>query len=144
MVKTFATIFPWIICLFWAFITLSVTTSLIVRDTGYEDKLEMLALMTGSSNTLAMYAFGIYKKPEFNRMLNLIQHEFWHDERRPAADVLYSRFVRTYGAIMPVANVIMCITPVIWVTKYAQHFEYFSVLVLSYVSKYFHIYTLYL
>nr|UMT69213.1 odorant receptor 3 [Myzus persicae] len=109
--------YPWMICAFWAFITTSVTTSLALRATNYEEVVEMLTYITGSSCTLALFAIGVHKRPRLHRMLDAVRRDFWDDGRRPAADVLFSRFVRTYGAILPVANVMMCMTPVIWAAR---------------------------
>lgn len=115
MVKRLTAVYPWLICSFWAFITTSVSTTLASQpDTSYEETLEMLTYITGSLSTLALFAIGVYKRSALNAMLSLMRREFWHDDRRPAAHALFSRFVRTYGTVMPVANVLMCIAPVVW------------------------------
>ncbi|VVC25273.1 Olfactory receptor, insect [Cinara cedri] len=120
IVKQVAAVYPWLISVFWMFITTSVLTSLVSQRTSYEETIEMLTYITGSSSTLALFAIGVYKRPQLNRMLHIVRHDFWHDERRAAAHTLYSRFVRTYGAVMPVANVMMCMAPIIWVANYGN------------------------
>lgn len=114
-----AATYPWLISSFWAFIAASVFTSLLNKaDASYEETIEMCTYITGSVSTLTMFVVGVYKKPELNSMVDTVRHEFWHDSRRPAADLLFSQFLRTYGAIMPVANVMMCIAPVAWVLQF--------------------------
>lgn len=118
LVKRAAAVYPWMVGAMWAFIATSVLTSLASRRTSYEETIEMLTYITGSSSSLMLFAIGVYKRPRLYRMVHMIRHEFWHDERRTAAHTLYSRFVRTYGAIMPVASVTMCTTPVVWTVNY--------------------------
>lgn len=115
-----AAVYPRLICAFWAFITTSVLTSLVSRHTSYEERIEMLTYITGSASTLALFAIGVHKRPDLDRMLDIVRHDFWDDGRRPAADTRFSRFVRTYGAVMPVANVMMCMAPVVWVAEYGD------------------------
>lgn len=119
-VKRIAAAYPWLICAFWAFIMTSVTTSLAVRHTSYEEAVEMLTYITGSSSTLALFAIGVHKRPGLCRMLNTMRCDFWDDGRQETADSLFSRFVRTYGAVMPAANVMMCMAPVVWVSRYGD------------------------
>lgn len=88
--------------------------TLMCREANYEETLEMLTYITGSSCTLALFSIGVYKRPALNMMLGLVRREFWHDDQRSAAHSLFSQFVRTYGVVMPVANVLMCIAPVTW------------------------------
>lgn len=118
LVRRAAAVYPWMISAMWTFIATSVLTSLMCRSTNYEETIEMLTYITGSSSSLALFVIGVYKRPQLYRMMHIARHEFWHDERRTAAHTLYSRFVRTYGAIMPVASVTMCTTPVIWTANY--------------------------
>jgi len=112
-----AAAYPWLICAFWAFIMTSVATSLAVRRTSYEETVEMLTYITGSSSTLALFAIGVHKRPGLQRMLDAMRRDFWYDGRRATADALFSRFVRTYGAVMPAANVMMCMAPVVWASR---------------------------
>ncbi|XP_027848834.2 uncharacterized protein LOC114128511 [Aphis gossypii] len=112
-----AAAYPWLICAFWAFIMTSVATSLAVRHTSYEETVEMLTYITGSSSTLALFAIGVHKRPGLQRMLDAMRRDFWYDGRRATADALFSRFVRTYGAVMPAANVMMCMAPVVWASR---------------------------
>jgi len=135
-VKWLATAYPWLICAFWTFITTSVLTSLAYRRTSYEDTIEMLTYITGSSSTLALFVIGMHKRPALLKMLDIIRDEFWCKGRgrcggggggsgrnvddRPAAEELYARFVRTYGTVFPVAALFMCLTPIFWVAKYGD------------------------
>lgn len=111
-----AAVYPWLISACWTFIAASVSTTLACRpDAGYGDRLEMLTYITGSSCTLVLFAIGVYRRPALDAMLYLMRSEFWRDDgRRPAAHVLFLRFARTYGAIIPAAHALMCITPVLW------------------------------
>lgn len=133
VVELVSTVYPWLISTFWMFILVSVSMSLVYRSTGYEDTVEMLTYITGSLSTLIMFTIGMRKRPNLNRMLEIMRHEFWYEntrrissvdaadgygnDRRPTAKELFARFLRTYGAVFPVATMTMGLTPVFWVTK---------------------------
>lgn len=121
MVRRTAAAYPWLICGFWVFIMCSVLSALATRHGGYEETIELLSLFTGSSSTLALFAIGVRKRPEFVSMLSLVRREFWDDGRLAgAADLLFSGFARTYGAIFPVANAAMCVAPVAWAASHGD------------------------
>lgn len=115
-----AAVYPWIMNGCWMFIITSVSMSLIFRANGNQDAVEMLTYITGSLSTGVLFTIGVYKRPALERMLNIIKHEFWYNDRRLSADVLFSRFLRTYGKIMLTASLMMLLTPIIWMSIYRE------------------------
>jgi len=87
----------------------------------------MLSYITGSSSTLVLFLVGVLMQSKINRMLEIVQHEFWYVKcrgidddvyRKPAAEVLYTKFVRKYAYVFTAASASMCLTPIIWVAQY--------------------------
>lgn len=115
MARRLATAYPWLICAMWTSIMMSSSLFLIVERVDYVDT---LTYVIGSFSTLVLFVIGLHKRPVINKMLAAMRDEFWyeHDDRsrRLAADQLFVRFVRTYGAVFPIANALMCTSPLVW------------------------------
>lgn len=118
--KRIAATYPWIMGSIWVMIILPQIMLLMAEHSrkSYEQTIETLAYATGSGSTLILLIIGLYKRPAMYKMLTILRNEFQYDgHRRLAADQLFSRFMRSYGAVFPVANLITCLAPLVWMFR---------------------------